>query len=93
MAEYYSGAVAVGMLLGIFFMGMMAVFIDRINWFKFKKYFLRCNDAKKKEIMDSLNIVENEFEHIADKTNTALFKTKANGLSDFLNYLKKYWLN
>jgi len=51
------------------------------------------DDAKKKEISIHLDLVFKNYKDIVEKTNTVLFKRKANAFSDFINYLYKYWLN
>jgi len=83
--------------LGIMFGGVVllfiALFIDKIQQFQFKKYFMNLDDAKKKEISIHLDLVFENYKDIVEKTNTVLFKRKANAFSNFINYLYKYWLN
>lgn len=93
MSDVVGPTVVAGIFIGWFLYFFLWLFIDRIDWLKFKKYFLICNDKRKEEISSSLNIIEKEFENLAGSTNTLLFRRKANAFSDFLNYLRKYWLN
>jgi len=93
MQTYYDLAVAVGIFIGLIIGGFLGLFVNRINQFTFKKYYLKCDDKKKEQINQSLKTIEKELETLAEFTNTLLFKKYANHFSDFLNYLRKYWLN
>lgn len=93
MECYYDMAILLGIILGMFIMLLLLLFIDRINWLDFKKYLLKCNDEKKEKIKESLDKIKTEFENISNLTNILTFKKKTNNFLDFLNYLRKYWLN
>jgi len=93
MECYYSGALVIGMLFGIFLIAGMAVFIQKIQGIKFKQYILESKDSVREDIKTDLEEMLSKSKEIAEKTNTMYFKRKTNELIDFICLLEKYRMN
>ncbi len=89
----YSGAVAVGILVGIVFTAFMIQFIRSIEAKKFKSSILESNDAKRKAIKEELEAILGHYKEIVEKTDTMVFKRKTNKIIDLISYLEKYRMN
>lgn len=92
MADY-SGAVAVGILIGISLAFFLVSFISRIEATKFKSFLSECNDAKRKEVKEELDGILRHYKKIVEKTNTLMFKRKTNTIIDLISHLEKYRIN
>jgi len=90
---YYSGAIVIGMFIGIFLMAFMYIFTHRVEQVKFRRYFTEITDGQRIDIVGDLDDAYAAYNKIAKKTNTMLFKRKANSLIDLMVFLEKYRVN
>lgn len=93
MVCYYSGAISLGLILGVMLLFGLVLFIQRIEQYKFRQYLSECDDAKRKDIKKDLDDILKLHDQVAEKTNTLVFKRKTNAIRDFICFLEKYRTN
>lgn len=90
---YYGTAVMAGVIVGVGLLYGMYLLINRIEEVKFKTYIRERNDATGDIIKTKLDDVLEAYNEIADKTNTMIFKRRANELRTLIAFIKSYKTN
>jgi len=78
-----------GWVLGMGFVLLGAWFVLFSHKNNVKKYYLNHDEATRKEMVDILHNIENQYDFLDQKCNLKHFRMKRNSVIDMLTYLRK----